>query len=166
MKKNMIMHFVNNFIAIYLEFAVENGWFLGDYSKWIGSLGGFNLWMVCVICFVALCLISVALFYLITLLYRQSILKKVNRAIEKVYDKDKNIGDEPVLVEKSRIIQEMLENNTMLNLNYEEMKSPLETVMPKQKTVYNPSFKDNIFLICTFTLGGIVTLFTFVWGFL
>ena len=100
------------------------------------------------------------------LLYRQAILKKVSRAIEKVYDKDKNLNDEPVLIERGKIIHEMLENNTMINLNYEEMKSPLQVVMPKQKSVYKPSFKDNIFLICACFLGGLVTIFTYVWGFI
>lgn len=162
----VIMHFVNNFIAIYLEFATVNGWWLGDYASWISNLGQFNLWIVCVVCFVALSLISVALFYLINMLYHQSIVKKVNRAIENVYNNDSNFGDEPVLVDKNKIITEMLENNTMINLNYEELKSPIERVMPKQKSVYSPNFKDNIFLICSIFLGGIVTLFTFVWGFI
>ena len=119
-----------------------------------------------VICFVALSVIAIALFYSIILLYRQSILKNVNRAIEKVYSKDRNVNDEPVLLEKSKVIQDMLENNTMINLHYEEMKNPMEVVMPKQKVVYKPSFKDNIFLICSLTLGTLVTLFTFVWGFI
>ena len=102
---------------------------------------------------------------MVSLLYRQAILKRVDKAIRKVYDKDVNINDEPVLVDKGRIIHEMLETNTMINLNYEEMKSPIEIVMPKQKMVYKPTFKDNIFLICTIFLGGLITLFTFVWGF-
>ena len=99
-------------------------------------------------------------------LFRQSILKKVNRAIQKVYSKDKNLTDEPVLIDKGKVIHEMLENNTMINLDYEEMKSPFEVVMPKQKFVYKTNFKDNIFLICSFTLGGLITFFTFVWGFI
>ena len=162
----VIMHFMNNLIAVYLEFASENGWFLGDYTKWLGLLGKFDLWFVSTICFVVLSIIAVALFFLIMLLYKQSVLKKVNRAIEKVYDKDKNFGDEPILVNKGKVIHEMLENNTMLNLNYEEVKSPLQIVMPKQKAIYKTGFKDNVFLICSFVLGGLVTFFTFVWGFL
>jgi len=71
-----------------------------------------------------------------------------------------------VLIDKNKIVNEMLENNTMINLNYEEAKNPLEVVMPKQKVVYKPNFKDNIFLICSLFLGGLITLFTFVWGFI
>ena len=162
----VIMHFTNNFIAVYLEFASANGWFLGDYVAWINSLGQFKLLVVCVICFVVLSIISLALFYLIGLLYRQSIVKKVNQAIEKVYVDDNNYGDQPVLIDKNKIVHEMLENNTMINLNYEEAKNPIEVVMPKQKVVYKPTFKDNIFLICSLFLGGLITLFTFVWGFI
>lgn len=162
----IIMHFMNNFIAIYLEFAAANGWFLGEYNNWLLQLGSLDMWILCIICFVTLCVISILLFYLVSLLYRQAILKKVDKAISKVYDKDININDEPVLVNKGRVIQEVLENNTMINLNYEEMKSPIDIVMPKQKVVYNPTFKDNIFLICTLFLGGLITLFTFVWGFI
>ncbi len=163
---SVIMHFVNNFIAIYLEFAVANGWFLGGYTDWLARLGELDLWLICIICFIALCVIAILLFYLVLALYKQSILRKVNRAIERVYDKDVNISDKPVAVDKNRIIHEMLENNTMINLNYEEMKSPIEMVMPKQKEVYKPNFKDNIFLVCTLFLGGLVTIFTFVWGFI
>lgn len=162
----IIMHFVHNFISVYLEFAEHNSWLLGDYNEWLAKLGQIDFWIVCVICFVALSVIAIALFYSIILLYRQSILKNVNRAIEKVYSKDRNVNDEPVLLEKSKVIQDMLENNTMINLHYEEMKNPMEVVMPKQKVVYKPSFKDNIFLICSLTLGTLVTLFTFVWGFI
>ena len=162
----IIMHFMNNFIAIYLDFATENGWLLGNYSDLIGKLSSLNIVAVSVICFIALSLIVIILFYLVTLLYRQSILKKVNTAIEKVYDKDLNMRDTPVLIEKSKVIHEMLENNTMINLNYQEMKSPIEVVMPKQKEIYTPTFKDNIFLICSLFLGGIITLFTFLWGFI
>ena len=161
----MIMHFMNNFIAVYLEFATANGWFLGNYSDVLGQLATWDLWAVCLVCFIALSIICVALFYLVALLYRQAILKRVDRAIQRVYGKD-IVGDEPVIVDKGRVIQEMLENNTMINLDYEEMKNPIEMVMPKQKEVYIPTFKDNIFLICSIFLGTLITIFTFVWGFI
>ena len=64
----IIMHFTNNFIAIYLEFAEVNGWWLGNYENWIARLGEFDFWVICVICFVVLCAIAILLFYLIILL--------------------------------------------------------------------------------------------------
>ena len=73
--------------------------------------------------------------------------------------------DEPIIIEKNKMIQTILENNTMLNLDYEQMKSPIEAVMPKQKNVYKTTYKDNIFLIASIILSSLVTLFTFVWGF-
>ena len=78
-----------------------------------------------------------------------------------VYAKGKNL-----YVDKSKIVQEIISTKTMINLNYEEMKSPIEMVMPKLKEKYEPTLKDNIFLISSLTLGTLITLFTFLWGFL
>ena len=62
------------------------------------------------------------------------------------------------------MLQEMLESNTTLNLNYEEMKSPIDIVLPKQKNIFKPQLEDNLFLISAMVLGGLITFFTFLWG--
>lgn len=79
---------------------------------------------------------------------------------------DRATTNSPIVIEKSKMLQEMLENNTTLNLNYEEMKSPIDVVLPKQKNIYKPTLEDNLFLISSCVLGGLVTLFTFIWGLL
>ena len=161
-----IMHFVNNFIAVYLDYAQENKWFGSSFYEAVGEFAKSNRIVVFVTIFILLCVIVVILIYLIGLLFKQTILKRVNKAIKKVYEgENKSLRDEPIVVEKNKMIQTILENNTMLNLNYEEMKSPIEAVMPKQKDVYKTTFKDNIFLISSIVLSGLVTFFTFVWGF-
>jgi len=160
----VIIHFTNNFIAVYLEFAEANNWLFGNYKNLFSSLESLNFIVLCVVCFVILCVVALLLYYFMILLFKQSILKKLNKAISKVYNQ--GASDEPVLLEKGKVLQEVLENNTMLNLNYEEMKSPLDVIMPKQTKVYKPSFKDNIFLVCALFLGSLITIFTYVWGFL
>lgn len=160
----VIIHFTNNFIAVYLEYAEVNGWFLGGYQSIFEKLESLNFIVLCVVCFVVLCLIAVLLYYFMVLLFKQAILKRLNKAIKKVYNSENS--DSPVVVDKEKVVQEVLENNTMLNLNYEEMKSPLDVIMPKQTKVYKPTFKDNIFLIASLFLGTLVTVFTYVWGFL
>jgi len=160
----VIIHFTNNFVAVYLEFAEANNWLFGNYKNLFSSLENLNFIVLCVVCFVILCVVALLLYYFMILLFKQSILKKLNKAISKVYNQ--GASDEPVLLEKGKVLQEVLENNTMLNLNYEEMKSPLDVIMPKQTKVYKPNFKDNIFLICALFLGSLITIFTYVWGFL
>ena len=46
------------------------------------------------------------------------------------------------------------------------MKDLLDIVLPKQKYVYKKTFKDNVFIIASIVLAGLVTIFTFVWGLL
>ena len=70
------------------------------------------------------------------------------------------------MFEKSRMLQNMLENQTTLNLNFEEMRSPIDMVLPKQNNLIKPKEYDNLFLIASFVLGTLVTIFTFVWGLL
>ncbi len=163
----IIMHFTNNFISVYLDYASVNGWFGGDFYERLTKLANSSTIVVFLVCFVALLAIACLMVYLILQLFRQNILKKVNRAIEKVYDNDGNAStDDPIVMQKSAMLQQMLEENTMLNLNYEAMKSPIEVVMPQQKVLYRTTFKDKIFLYASMILGGIVTLFTLIWGFI
>lgn len=161
----VIIHFTNNFIATYLEFAEANNWLFGNYQNIFTKLEGLNFILLCVVCFVVLCVVALLLYFFMVLLFKQAIIKRINKAIAKVYNSESGATDEPVVIDQGQVLQEMLENNTMINLNYEEMKSPLDIIMPKQTKVYKPSFKDNIFLICSLFLGITITIFTYVWGF-
>lgn len=163
----IIMHFTNNFIAVYLDYAAENGWFGGDFYEKLAQLSNSSMLVVFLICFVVLLAIACLMIYLILQLFKQNILLKVNRAINDVYaEEGQAMTDDPIVLQKSRMLQQMLEENTLLNLNYEAMKSPIEIVMPKQKIKYKTAFKDHIFLIASIILGGLVTLFTLIWGFI
>ncbi len=162
-----IIHFVNNFLATYLDYAQVNGWFGKGFYQMINSVLSTDMFTIFIVCFIVLCIIVVLFSYLVMHLFKQTIVKKVNTAINKVYEsEDANTRNAPIMVETNKMIQTMLEDSTMLNLNYEEMKSPIDMVMPKQKSVYKTTFKDNMFLIASIFLGVLVTLFTFVWGFL
>ena len=61
-------------------------------------------------------------------------------------------------------IKSIVESTTTLNLNFEEMKSPLEVILPKQPNKYEATLKDKTFLIGSVVLGAVVTFFTFIWG--
>ncbi len=164
---SIIIHFVNNFLATYLDYAKINNWFGSNFYEVINELLSTNMLTIFLVCFVVLVIIVLLFFYLVMHLYKQTIVRKVNNAINKVYESENlNTRNEPIMVETNKMIQSMLEDSTMLNLNYEEMKSPIDMVMPKQKKLYKTTYKDNIFLIASLFMGGLVTLFTFIWGFL
>lgn len=164
----IIIHFVNNFISVYLDYAGANNWPLGGFYDYITNLfGGMSMVVTMIIVAVVLVNIVLILVWLITLLYKQSILRNVNKAIQRAYNStDYDVQNSPIVMDRNKMIREMLVTNTMLNLDYEEMANPLEVVMPKQKEIYKPSFGDKIFLIGSLVLGAVVTLFTFVWGFI
>ena len=163
----MIIHFVNNFINVYLEFAEARGWVFGnileDLQKALSS--GNGGWVF--ICTAIFMIIVVALLCLfIWLLYKQSMLRKVNRAIKQVYYSLTIDKDARIVVDRENEIRDLLENNTLLNLTYKKMDNPIDIVLPKEKYRYKVKPKDEIFLWASIILGGLVTLFTYIWGLL
>ena len=164
----MIIHFVNNFISVYLSAAEKYHWFgehFYDVLNALLKLG--NPILTFFICFILLIGITCLLIWLISKLYKITTLNKVIKVINRVYnDEDATVKNAPIMFEKSRMLQNMLENQTTLNLNFEEMRSPIDMVLPKQNNLIKPKEYDNLFLIASFVLGTLVTLFTFVWGLL
>ena len=72
----------------------------------------------------------------------------------------------PVRLGNEDVIMDLLENSTLLNLNYKKMDSPIDIVMPKEKSRYQPTPKDKLFMWGSIILGAIITLFTYIWGLL
>ena len=162
----IIIHFTTNALSVYLDYATANSWFGGDFLSSITSMfNNYNLFTVFIICAIFLMILLLLFAYLIWILYKYAILNKVNRAINSVYTStDLDVRNSPILTTKGEAIQQLLESNTVLNLDYEEMKSPIDIVMPKQKEVYDEKSIDRLFLYGTLILGGLITIFTFIWG--
>lgn len=163
----MIIHFVNNAVSVYLDYASSRGWVFGDIlDKFQGLLMSGNSVAIFMITAGALILIVILLCLLIWLLYKQSLVRKVNKAIDKVYNSPDIKDNVPIIVNKQAIIVDLLEKNTLLNLDCKKMDNPIDMVLPKEKSRYLPSAKDKIFMWGAIFLGGIVTLITYIWGLL
>ena len=162
----VIIHFTTNALSVYLDYAEYNGWVGGDIlSNLTSTLSNYNVFTLFIVCAVFLIVLFVIFAYLIWVLYKYAILNKVNRAINSVYTStDVDVRNSPIRTTKGEAIQELLESNTVLNLDYEEMKNPIDIVMPKQKEVYDETKRDRLFLYGTIILGGLITIFTFIWG--
>ena len=163
----IIIHFVHNGISTYLSFAYNRGWFLG------GALRDFNSWLLetkPIIVFIAssfvLILVVVLLCLFIWLLYRQSIIRSVNKAINRAYSNFSVFTkNRPIhLSDEQEVIFDILENNTLLNLDYKAMDNPIDLVMPKEKSLYKPKPMDKLFLWGAIVLGAVITVFTYTWG--
>ncbi|MBQ9791549.1 MAG: CPBP family intramembrane metalloprotease [Clostridia bacterium] len=162
----IIIHFTTNALSVYLDYAAYNGWVGGDVlTNLTSTLSNYNVFTLFIVCAVFLIVLFIVFAYLIWVLYKYAILNKVNRAINTVYtSSDVDVRNSPILTTKGEAIQELLESNTVLNLDYEEMKSPIDIVMPKQKEVYDETSRDRLFLYGILILGGLITVFTFIWG--
>lgn len=160
----MIIHFTNNFISVYLDFAGARGWAFGDVltklQMALSSTSG--VWVFLgVMIFMIIVVVLLCLF--IWLLYKQSLIKKVNNAINKVYY-SADMDDADMGIDKESEIKEFLESSTLLNLDYKKMDNPIDIVLPKEKSRYKAKPKDKTFLWASIILGALVTLFTYVWG--
>jgi len=163
----MIIHFVNNAISVYLDYASNRNWLFGDtLDKVQGLLSSGNTFAIFAISAGVMILIVLLLCLFIWLLYKQSMVRKVNKAIDNVYNSPIMKDNVPIVVNKQEIIMDLLEKNTLLNLDYKKMDNPIDMVLPKEKSRYMPNYKDKIFMWGAITLGGLVTLFTYIWGLL
>ena len=164
----IIIHFVNNAISTYLDFASVRGWWLGDFlNNLSNTIANSNMIAVFITCVIVLIVVVALLALLIWLLYKQTIIRKVNTAINKVYFSDEySIVDtnKPLGISDDEMIKDLLENNTLLNLDYQKMDNPINIVMPKEKSRYKAKPMDMVFLWGGIVLGGLITLFTFIWG--
>ena len=163
----MIIHFVNNAVATYLEFASHRGWIFGNtldnLSEFLKNNTPFVVFTVVVI----VMLVVVALLCLfIWLLYKQSIIRKVNKAINKAYSHFSVLSrNNPIHVgDEHDVMLELLENNTLLNLDFKPMDNPIDIVLPKERSRYKSCRKDRVFLWGAIIMGGLVTIFTYIWG--
>lgn len=162
----IIIHFTNNFLSVYLSAAKANGWFLSDFYDNLSSLFQSNsllLTLLTATFFIALIMLTVI--YLVFELFKETTVSKVNNALKSVLDENQTINQETAHVtEKHKILNEMLLTKSNLNLNIGQSASALDVILPINRHVFKPNKYDNVFLISSIVLGGLVTLFTFIWG--
>ena len=150
-----------------MTYAELHGWAGANFYNYLNAfLQSTNAILTFIACFAFLSLIVVLLVLFIAKLYKYKHLDGVKRKIDKAYSGG-NISNSPISAGSNKmIVDDMVESNTLLNLNYEEMKSPLDIVLPREQNVFKPKLEDNMFLISSLVLGGLITIFTFIWGIL
>lgn len=163
----VIIHFTNNFLSTYLSFAKANSWVGGNFYDSINNfLQNNNFLFAILVVIIILVILVVLLFNLILQLLKisnfesfksvlTSIKGNLNEEIIK-YDKPTEIENDieylndvtPIIMENLPVHKNMVD--AFLN----------DTNKEHEKLV----FKDKIFLIASFVLGGLITIFTFIWG--
>jgi len=132
----IIMHFINNGFGVYLMFANDNGWFLGNFFDW---LAGSNP------------IIFVALMVVVYLLIRQIILFFAKENFDKRWKDDERYDTWATHAKRLTTWSQM-----KLYIDPTAPTQKHEPLSPSEKTI----FADILFL------GTLVTLMTLVWGLL
>ena len=119
-------------------------------------------WIYLIISLIAV----VLLIYLIAKLFKYTTLNSVDKAIEQVY-KNNQVPDDnsPIRVESSKVIEEMLVTNCTLNTDFDYVQNPIDMVLPIDKKRGKITWIYSVFLYASITLGVLVTLSTYIWGF-
>lgn len=162
----IIIHFTNNALSVYLTAAKANGWFLENFYDSINSvLQSEDFLITMLTAFMFFLLIALCLIYLVFALFKETTVYNVNEAMKKVFGTSSKTNlYSPTMMEKHKILNEMLLTKSNLNLNIAQNTNPLDVILPINRNVFKPNTYDNVFLIASIILGGLVTLFTFIWG--
>ncbi len=162
----IIIHFTNNFLSVYLSAARTNGWFLQNFYDGITAvLQSSSLVLTLLTTFLMMLLIVLFVVYLIFELFKSTTVHNVNRALESVFgNKMPQSLYAPSSVERHNILNEMLLTKSNLNLNIDNNTNPIDIVLPINRHAMKATVYDNVFLISSIILGGLITIFTFIWG--
>lgn len=163
----IIIHFVNNFLNVYLSFAEANSWPLGDFYSVINSFfQNNNLIIVLIVVVLVLIFLIFLLFALILNLLKISSFSSFKNVLANIKE---NLNGEVVKYENSNEIQNEVdyinEVAPIIMENIPQHSSALnailgETNAPKEAL----KFSDKIFFIASLILGIVITVFTFIWG--
>ncbi|MBE5736332.1 MAG: CPBP family intramembrane metalloprotease [Clostridiales bacterium] len=164
----VIIHFVNNAISVYIDFASAKGWVFGNVLDLLESfLMKNNIFVIFVVISLVMVVIVSLLCLFIWLLYRQALVRRVHKAIDKAYEQMGSAFASPIKVSDSHeVIVDLIESSTLIDLEAKVLDNPINAVMPKEKSRYKASYMDMVFLWGGVVLGALVTIFTYVWGLL
>lgn len=159
----IIVHFMNNAISVYLDFAATTGLPGGNaMNKIMQFLTGGDI--VVSIIFVALLvsLLAILLFYLIMSLLSINAQESAKRYAERVALENirkEILGEEPLKQSKIFLGRDLIRLQIRAEDSYDFLGF---YIIPQVKD--NKS--DTLFLNASVLLGGLVTIFTFIWGIL
>lgn len=160
----VIIHFVNNFVNVYLSFASNNNWFLGNFYDAISNFISNNFIISLLFIIVGVCVLLFLLARLIMKLLKLTSFESFKNVILKLKGKlNKNIvnyesGEEVNEMHYIGDVEPIILENIIEPKNITELF--LQDIYPKEKL----ALLDKIFLIASLFLGTIITIFTFIWG--
>ena len=160
----IIIHFMNNFLSVYFDFATTNSWFGDDiYRFFTQVLYSDNFISFFITNCLVLCFLIFTIVFLFTILLKNTRIKKVNNMLTDIakINQEYNQGlpeyqNNPNLANLHNL------NNLMKQYNIKSLTSMVFTDLEIKTN--KSTATEKILLISMFTIGILVTVFTFIWG--
>lgn len=146
---SMIIHFMNNFLSSYFVYGYYLNW---PFAVAVNNLKAFlmsNIFVFITTCTILVILLVIAYIYLTRWMIKERARRDVKKIIEYL-----ELNSLPITEAQEKINQAnlLLRQSKMMNL---------KTNVPGGTKF---SFTDNIFVISSFILGGLITICSFIWG--
>lgn len=166
----IIIHFMNNAINVYLDFAQSKGIFGANFYSNITTyvLGG-NFFTSILFIIAILSLLILLLVYLISLLLKINAQKSVMQYAER----------QALLAMRQEVLKDILPESSQVNFNEppiifakNTMKNTMSVKIPYEilgfymEPEIKPTSLDKVFFWGTIVLGSLATISTFIWGIL
>ena len=166
----MIVHFTNNFINNYLDFASVNGWCGGDFYNLVNSAReSTEPLSVMLISILGITVVVTLFIFLIKKLLLERRGEQIDAkareiVLNEMLSENVKNGDfsemNPVVVAQN--INEVKEKTLDLMLNKNKYLS--FEMFNDEKDIQKPTLATNIFFYASIVMASVMTVFTFVWG--
>jgi len=178
----MIIHATSNFCSVYMSYASQNNWYLGDALDRFATFLTSNIASGIIVSFLILSIVLALLMMLFVQFYARAKTRRFEAFCQKLYQDTQNtpmadqinFGDKLFMfnlfnqaiaqdlkqkLDRGAISKELLEQQTY--------RTPLYTMINSEFDEYNkPHSLDYLFYYITIFLGSVVTIITMIWGIL
>lgn len=163
----IIIHFMNNFLSAYFSFARANNLFGSKfYNSYISFImSGDNMILFFLKNFLVLAALIFTIVFLVSLLLKETRIKKVNKMLDEIVDINKTLNpNDPYVQNNSNLMNLQFLNNLMKQYNIKDINTMVlpETEIKRTK----PNVFQIVMISACIVLGAVTTIFTFVWGLL
>lgn len=161
----MIVHFMNNGISVYLDFADANDLFLGNFLNEVSAaISGSNFVVAMLVILLVLVLAIFLLAWLIYLLFKQTTGKKLGTLVKDLKESLSTVKADESLSENNDN-QEIVKPESQASFVGElSLKIPTEYIGININQIRKPKYVEKIFLYSSLILSIGVTISTFIWG--
>ena len=140
----IIIHFMNNFLSNYFFYGSYFNWPFAKFVNYVTTLLSSNLLIFLITSVVFILLLFLAYKYLTKQMLKERAKKDV-KAIIKALQMDQLSIEEAQ--ERFNVVNNLLKNKAI-----------------EQTKTKHSNLLDNIFLVSSFVLGGLITISSFIWG--